>query len=320
MLIEGFKIGHAGDKDVLSGVTAIVPDRPAIGAVHVMGGAPGTRETDLLSPEQLVQEVDAIVLSGGSAFGLDAASGVQAWLREQDRGFPVGDIKIPIVPSAILYDLGNGGNKNWGRYPPYRELGYEAATNLTQSPALGRVGAGLGATVAGTRGGFGMASQQLHGNQSPDNQSLASVTVCSIAACNAVGSVYILGSKHFWGAPFEKDEEFGGRGYPHPMPGNADDIVTKGELNRGENTTLVVVMTNARLSQAECKRMAINAHDGFARAIYPVHTPVDGDIVFVLSSNEIDCQESGVQPLHLYTAAANTVTRAIARGVYEADL
>ena len=309
MLIEGFKIGHAGDKDVLSGVTAIVPDRPAIGAVHVMGGAPGTRETDLLSPEQLVQEVDAIVLSGGSAFGLDAASGVQAWLREQGRGFPVGDHKIPIVPSAILYDLGNGGNKNWGRYPPYRELGYEAASNLTQSPALGRVGAGLGATVAGTRGGFGMASQQLQ----------AGVTVCSIAACNAVGSVYIPGTKHFWAAPFEKNEEFGGRGYPHPIPGNADDIVTKGESNR-ENTTLVVVMTNARLSQAECKRMAINAHDGLARAIYPVHTPVDGDIVFVLSSNEIDCQESGVQPLNLYTAAANTVARAIARGVYEAGL
>jgi L-aminopeptidase/D-esterase-like protein len=317
MLIEGFRIGHAEDQDVLSGVTAIVPDRPAIGAVHVMGGAPGTRETDLLSPEQLVQEVDAIVLSGGSAFGLDAASGVQAWLREQGRGFPVGDHRIPVVPSAILYDLGNGGNKNWGRYPPYRELGYEAATNLTQSPALGRVGAGLGATVAGTRGGFGMASQQLQ----------ACVTVCSIAACNAVGSVYIPGTKHFWAAPFEKDEEFGGRGYPHPIPGYADDIVTKGNTetqdngkSSRENTTLVVVMTNARLSQAGCKRMAINAHDGFARAVYPVHTPVDGDIVFVLSSNEIDCQEAGVQPLHLYTAAANTVTRAIARGVYEAGL
>jgi L-aminopeptidase/D-esterase-like protein len=329
MLIEGFKIGHAEDQDVLSGVTAIVPDRPAIGAVHVMGGAPGTRETDLLSPEQLVQEVDAIVLSGGSAFGLDAASGVQAWLREQDRGFPVGDHKIPIVPSAILYDLGNGGNKNWGRYPPYRELGYEAATNLTHSPTLGRVGAGLGATVAGSRGGFGMASQQLHGDQSQKYQSQACITVCSIAACNAVGSVYIPGTKHFWAAPFEKDDEFGGRGYPHPIPGNADDIVTKGDADNDnpdngksnrENTTLVVVMTNARLSQAECKRMAINAHDGFARAIYPVHTPADGDIVFVLSSNEIDCQESGVQPLHLYTAATNTVSRAIARGVYEAGL
>jgi L-aminopeptidase/D-esterase-like protein len=175
-----------------------------------------------------------------------------------------------------------------------------------------------------------MASQQLQGNQSQENQSQACVTVSSIAACNAVGSVYIPGTKHFWAAPFEKDSEFGGRGYPHPLPTSADKIVTKGdadienpnnaESNSGQNTTLVVVMTNARLSQAECKRMAVNAHDGFARAIYPVHTPADGDIVFVLSSNEIDCQESGVQPLHLYTAAANTVTRAIARGVYEASL
>jgi L-aminopeptidase/D-esterase-like protein len=282
-----------------------------------------------------VQKVDAIVLSGGSAYGLDAASGVQAWLREQGRGFPVGDHRIPVVPSAILYDLGNGGNKSWGRYPPYRELGYEAATNLTQSPTMGSVGAGLGATVAGSRGGFGIASQQLRDdqsqdNQSQDNQSQTCVTVCSIAVCNAVGSVTISGTEHFWAAPFEKDAEFGGRGFPHPLPISADKIVTKGdtdienpnnaESNRGQNTTLVVVMTNARLSQAECKRMAINAHDGFARAIYPVHTPVDGDIVFVLSSNEIDCQESGVQPLHLYTAAANTVTRAIARGVYEAGL
>jgi len=316
MLIEGFKIGHAEDHDMLSGVTVVIPDHPATAAVHVMGGAPGTRETDLLAPEQLVQEVDAIVLSGGSAFGLDAASGVQAWLREQNRGFPVGDFKIPIVPSAILYDLGNGGNKNWGRYPPYRELGYQAAMKLTRTPALGRIGAGLGATIAETRGGFGMASQLL-ANHQPDN----AVAVCSIAACNAVGSVYVSGTKQFWAAPLEKEAEFGGRGLPHPFPDDADDIVTKkGQSSERENTTLVVVMTNARLSQAECKRMAINAHDGFARAIYPVHTPADGDIVFVLSSNEIDYQASGVLPLHLYTAAANTVARAITRGVYEANL
>ena len=149
MLVPGFKIGHAHDDSLCSGVTAIIPDQPATAAVHIMGGAPGTRETDLLSPEQLVQEVDAIVLSGGSAFGLDAASGVQAWLREQDRGFPVGDFNIPIVPSAILYDLNNGGNKDWGRYPPYREMGFEAASSLTENPLLGSVGAGTGATTSG---------------------------------------------------------------------------------------------------------------------------------------------------------------------------
>lgn len=320
MLLNGFRIGHAQDKDLLSGVTTVIPDRPATAAVHVMGGAPGTRETDLLSPEQLVQKVDAIVLSGGSAFGLDAASGVQAWLREKGRGFPVRGFKIPIVPAAILYDLGNGGNKDWGRYPPYRELGFTAASSLCDSPALGRVGAGIGATTADARGGFGMASQQLE-----NQQSQMQITVCSIAVCNAVGSVFIAGTDHFWAAPFEKDNELGGRGFPQPMPKHSDAIVTKGssdkeDLSRMQNTTLAVVMTNAKLSQAECKRMALNAHDGFARAIYPVHTPSDGDIVFVLASNEIDLSESGVQPLHLFTAAANTVTRAIARGIYEANL
>ncbi len=314
MMIQGFKLGHASDQDLLSGVTVVIPDKPAVGAAHVVGGAPGTRETDLLSPEQLVQEIDAIVLSGGSAFGLDAASGVQAWLREQDRGFPVGDFKIPIVPSAILYDLANGGNKDWGLYPPYREMGYAAAANLTDSPDMGSIGAGIGATTATVRGGIGMASQQL-GEQ---------ITVCSIVACNAVGSVFLPGTDCFWAAPFEKDNEFGGRGYPNPIPTDADKIHKKkssGESSssRGENTTLAIVMTNARLTQAECKRMAINAHDGFARAIYPVHTPSDGDIVFVLSSSEVDCQQAGVEPLHLFTAAANTVARAIARGIFEAN-
>jgi L-aminopeptidase/D-esterase-like protein len=309
MLVSGFKIGHAQDESLLSGVTVIIPDQPAIAAVHIMGGAPGTRETDLLSPEQLVQEVDAIVLSGGSAFGLDAASGVQAWLREQDRGFPVGDFKIPIVPSAILYDLNNGGDKGWGRYPPYREMGFEAANSLTANPLLGSVGAGTGATTSGAIGGLGLASQELPGG----------VVVSAAAACNAVGSVFVGDTKHFWAAPFEKDNEIGGRGLPHPLPDDADVIRTKGTDNDVHmNTTLVVVMTNACLSQAMCQRMAINAHDGFARAIYPVHTPSDGDIVFVLSSNSIDLSESGIKPLALYTTAANTAARAIARGVFEA--
>jgi len=313
VLVSGFKIGHAQNDSLLSGVTAIIPDKAATAAVHVMGGAPGTRETDLLSPEQLVQEIDAIVLSGGSAFGLDAASGVQAWLREQDRGFPVGGFKIPIVPSAILYDLGNGGDKNWGRYPPYRELAYEAAMNLTINPGLGSVGVGTGATISGGSGGFGLATQEFTNG----------VMVSAVAACNAVGSVFVGETDHFWAAPFEKRKEFGGRGLPNPLPEDADTIRTKGadndESSSRTNTTLAVVMTNARLTQAECKRMAINAHDGFARAIYPVHTPSDGDIVFVLSSNSNDFLDSGIRPLELYTAAANTVARAIARGVYEAN-
>lgn len=309
MQIQGFQIGHAHNKTLKSGVTVIVPDQPAIAAVHVMGGAPGTRETDLLSPEQLVQTIDAIVLAGGSAFGLDAASGTQAWLREQDRGYPVSTTRVPIVPSAICFDLNNGGDKNWGRYAPYRELGYSATNQLSTSPTEGSVGAGFGATTAGANGGFGLAEQKL-GER---------VIVSAAVVCNAVGSVYVGDTKHFWASPFEQNNEFGGIGLPHPMPDNAHVIKTKGPTNPMENTTLAVVMTNAVLTQAECKRVATNAHDGFARAIYPVHTPSDGDLVFVLSSNDIELESTGVEAIHIGTSAANTVARAIAKGIYLAN-
>ncbi|HEY5646906.1 MAG TPA: P1 family peptidase, partial [Pseudomonadales bacterium] len=155
--IAGLHVGHAVDPIVRTGTTVILPERPAVASVQVVGGSPGTRETDLLSPQQQVDRVDALVLSGGSAFGLDAASGVQAWLKEQGRGFPVPPLRIPIVPAAILFDLNNGGNKDWGRYPPYRELGYQAACNATSRSATGRIGAGYGATTATTPGGLGMA-------------------------------------------------------------------------------------------------------------------------------------------------------------------
>ncbi len=310
MLTPGFKIGHAIDDQLLSGVTVLLPDEPATASCHVMGGAPGTRETDLLAPEQLVQRVDAIVLSGGSAFGLDAASGVQAWLRERQRGFIVGDHRIPIVPAAILFDLNNGGDKDWGRYPPYRDLGYQACESARPDSPEGSIGAGLGATTVRARGGLGIATQRMADG----------IEVTAVAVCNAVGSVFVGDTDHFRAAPFEQDAEFGGRGLPDPLPANASDIVTKGAGNALMNTTLVVLLTNASLDSAECKRMAINAHDGFARAIYPVHTPTDGDIVFALSSNLIKLENTAVKSMHLYTIAANCVTRAIARGVYKANL
>jgi L-aminopeptidase/D-esterase-like protein len=304
-----FKIGHADDPQLQSGVTVVIPDVPVTAAVHVMGGAPGTRETDLLSPDKLVQKIDGLVLSGGSAFGLDAASGVQAWLREQGRGHPVGEVRVPIVPAAILFDLNNGGDKAWGRYPPYRELGYKAACSLGHESPEGRVGAGTGATVAGRSGGLGVAAELLgHG-----------VEVSSLVVCNAVGSVTLADTDYFWAAPFERDNEFGGLGWPDEFPAGLDEVRTKGQVSRGEATTLAIVMTNAALSQAECQRMAINAHDGFARAIYPSHTPVDGDIVFALSSGEIATDESELRQVDLLTAACNTVSRAIARGVYHAN-
>ena len=249
-LIPGFKIGHAVDENLLSGVTVVIPDEPVTAAAHVMGGAPGTRETDLLAPDKLVQKIDGLVLSGGSAFGLDAASGVQAWLREQGRGFLVGDSRVPIVPAGILFDLNTGGDKSWDRYPPYRELGYAAADSLEQNSPEGSVGAGIGATTAGARGGLGIAAQQLGGG----------VLVCAITVCNAVGSVRIGESKHFWAAPFEQGNEFGGFGWPDEIPGDVDTIRTKGQSDQRESTTLAIVMTNANLDQAGCQRMAINAH------------------------------------------------------------
>ena len=150
--VAGLSVGNAQDDKIKSGVTAILCDEPAVAAVQVLGGAPGTRETDLLEPHNMVEAVDAITLAGGSAFGLDAASGVQAWLREQGRGFPLGPHRIPIVPAAILFDLVNGGDKDWGRYSPYRDLGFEAASAASETFTLGTAGAGTGARGASQPG------------------------------------------------------------------------------------------------------------------------------------------------------------------------
>jgi L-aminopeptidase/D-esterase-like protein len=158
--ISGVRVGHADDAALASGVTAIVFDSPAVASIDIRGGGPGLREDALLQPEAMVEAVDAITLSGGSALGLDAAGGVQAWLAEQGRGLRIRDAVIPIVPGAICFDLLNGGNKVWGRFPPYRDLGYVAAAAASTSFALGSVGAGLGATTANFKGGLGSASAQ----------------------------------------------------------------------------------------------------------------------------------------------------------------
>ena len=307
-LVPGLQIGHAEDAVIKTGVTVLLPDRPAVASVHVMGGAPGTRDTDLLAADQTVEAIDALVFSGGSAFGLDAASGVQAWLREQGRGFAVEPFNIPIVPGAILFDLRNDGDKNWGRYPPYRELGYSATCNATTSPGLGTVGAGFGATTATAAGGFGIASQTLSNG----------AMVTAAVAVNAAGSALIGDTEHFWAAPFEVDDEFGGRGWPARWPDNATDIRTKASFGALENTTLAAIVTDAMLSKAQVKRLAVVAHDGFARALYPVHTPADGDIVFALSVGKVAIAEDDL--LELGVVGANTVARAIAVGIYHTQL
>lgn len=312
--VAGLSVGNASDARLKSGVTAIVCDRPAVAGVQVLGGAPGTRETDLLEPHNTVETVNALVLSGGSAFGLDAASGVQAALREKGIGFDAGGFHIPIVPAAILFDLRNGGNKDWGRYPPYRELGYEAANAAARDFDIGTAGAGTGALVAGCKGGLGSASTVL-----PNG-----VTVGALAAVNALGAVTVGGTQHFWASPFEIGDEFGGLGMPFPLPGDAARVRLKfrDRLREpgatGQNTTIAVIATDAVLTKAAAKRLAICAHDGFARAIWPSHTPMDGDLVFALATGASGVVPSGDEAMDVFAAAASTMARAIARGVFRA--
>ena len=216
--IAGIRVGHADDARLASGVTAIVFDQPAVVSVDVRGGGPGTRETDLLDPARTVDRIDAIALSGGSAFGLDAPGGLQACLRSIGRGYAVGTARVPLVPGAILFDLLNGGDKEWGRYPPYRELGFAAAQAAGADFALGSVGAGLGATTVNLKGGIGSASAVIEGG----------FTVAALAAVNAAGSVVVGDGPWFWAAPFEQNGEFGGRGFPATVPPAALLPRTKG--------------------------------------------------------------------------------------------
>jgi L-aminopeptidase/D-esterase-like protein len=304
--IAGVRVGHAEDRKIGSGATAILFDTPAIAAADLRGGAPGTRESALLDPAMTVERIDAIALSGGSAFGLDAASGVQAWLAEQGRGFEVRGARVPIVPAAIVFDLLNGGDKKWGRYPPYRELGFEAVKSASADFKLGSVGAGHGARTVNLQGGIGSASAKTADG----------ITVGALAVVNAAGGVTVGDSAQFWAAPFERGNEFGGLGFPAKVPQAALDFRVKGVA--GENTALIVVITDAMLTKSQARRLAIMAQDGLARAIYPVHTPLDGDIVFAAAT----CRQPLANPVHGLAAlgglAADTVARAIARGVYEA--
>ncbi len=305
--VPGVKVGHAEDMRLGSGSTAVIFDQPSVGSIDLRGGAPGTRKSALLDPAQTVEGIDAITLSGGSAFGLDAASGVQAWLREQGRGFAVGAARVPIVPAAIVFDLNSGGDKNWGRFPPYRDLGYAAAAGATVDFSLGSVGTGTGSTTVNCKGGLGSASAQ-----SADGH-----IVGALAVVNAVGSVTVGPGPWFWAAPFEQNGEFGGLGWPSPFPAEALEPRTK--ISPRASTTLVVVATDAVLSKTQAKRLAIMAQSGLSRAIYPIHTPLDGDVVFAVSTGRKPLSDPILALTKLGAFAANVVARAIARGVFEAS-
>lgn len=307
--VAGLRVGNAADERLKSGVTVVVCEEPTVAGVQVLGGAPGTRETDLLEPHNSVEAVNAMVLSGGSAFGLDAASGVQAYLREHGVGFEARGFRVPIVPAAILFDLPNGGDKNWGLYSPYRELGYKATQAASFDFPLGTVGAGTGATTAGLKGGLGSASTVLANG----------ITIGALAAANGAGSATIGSTAHFWAAAMEVGSEFGGLGFPHPLPPDVQDIPLKHRLAGPiENTTIAVIATDAVLTKAAAKRLAIAAHDGFVRAMWPTHTPVDGDLVFALATGRSGITLNPVEAIELYATAGATMARAIARGVYSA--
>lgn len=303
--VAGLYVGQMADPVLRSGVSVLVGDAPFTAAVHVMGGAPGTRETDLLAPDKLVQQVDALVLSGGSAFGLDACSGVVDGLAAMGRGFAVGAARVPIVPGAILFDLLNGGDKAWSRNP-YGGMGRAALAAAETDFALGSVGAGYGAATGTLKGGLGSASAVLANG----------VTVGALVAVNALGSVTVGDGPHFWAAPWELGAEFGGCGLPAEFDPTAEPVPRK---RMGEATTIAIVATDAALTQAQAQRMAVAAHDGMARAIVPSHTPMDGDLVFAISTGARVLADPVADPFLLGHAAACVLARAIARGVYEAQ-
>jgi L-aminopeptidase/D-esterase-like protein len=309
--VAGITVGNAADETLMSGVTVVLPEAPAVASVDVRGGAPGTRETDLLDAAARVDRVDAIVLSGGSAFGLDAASGVMAWLAARRRGVAVGDAIVPIVPAAILFDLRDGNAARWGDTPPYRALGLRAADAAAPDFALGNAGAGLGAKAGQLKGGLGSASIV------DADDAIGGATVGALVAANPWGSVVMPGSPCFWAWALEQDDELGGQ--PRPASDGIDlaDLSDCAPVRLVSNTTIAAVATDAALSKADCRRLAMMAQAGLARAIRPIHTLFDGDTVFALATG----RRGPVDPaglVRLGALAADCLARAVARAVYQA--
>jgi L-aminopeptidase/D-esterase-like protein len=299
--VPGLRVGNADDAALRSGTTVLTADQPFVASVHVMGGSPGTRETDLLAPDRMVEGVDAIFLSGGSAFGLDAGQGVMQGLREAHRGFAVGPVRVPIVPGAIVFDLLNGGDKDWTE-SPYPALGRRAFDTAARDFALGTAGAGFGAMTGTLKGGLGSASCVLP----------SGLTVGALVVVNALGQATVGETPHFWAAPWEEGTEFGGLG-PAPMQRHGAPLPRK---RLGEATTVAIVATDARLTKPQAHRMAVAAHDGLARALVPSHTPLDGDLVFSVATGGKPFADPLTDPFQLGHAAATCLTRAIARAVY----
>lgn len=301
--VDGIRVGNAEASALTTGATVVIPERVTAAAVDVRGGGPGTRDTEALASGSTVQQVHAIALSGGSAYGLDAAGGVMHWLRSRSVGFPVGDTIVPIVPGAIIFDLTTGGSKDWD-HPPWWQLGHDAAQAADADFALGNAGAGLGARAGRLKGGLGTASAVWNG-----------FTVGALSVANPIGSTVIPGTRTFWAWPFEMAGELGGQTPPSAAPAPEPY-----DFNRppATSTTLAVVATDAALTRGQAQRIALMAHDGLARAIRPVHSPLDGDTVFVLSTGARPMADPVNDLAQLGAIAADCTARSIARGVYEA--
>ncbi|WP_036259340.1 P1 family peptidase [Methylocapsa aurea] len=304
--VPGLRVGNALDEKLGSGVTAVIFDAPAIASIAIHGGAPALRDATLLEPEMTVERIDALVLSGGSVHGLDSMGGVLAFLRESGRGFAVGDVKVPIAPGAALFDLLNGGDKNFGSEPVYWHLGYKAARAAATDFELGSIGAGYGATLADIKGGLGSASETTS----------RGFRVGALVAVNAVGRATIGRSAHFWAAPYERNGEFGGLGWPSPWPPDALDFHIKGDA--AENTTIAIIATDAAMTKAEAKRLAIMAHDGMAHAVRPSHAAMDGDTIFSAATGAASRTSTIRDRTEIGMRAADCLARAIARAVYMA--
>jgi len=305
--VPGVLAGNAHDPALASGVTALIFDNLAVASIAVHGGAPGLRDTALLEPGMTVERVDAFVLSGGSVYGLDSMGGATAFLREKGRGHPVGGIRVPIVPGAILFDLLNGGDKNFGRDAVYWRLGFEAAAAAARDFALGSAGAGYGATTENLKGGLGSASALTS----------RGFWSAALVAVNALGRATIGDGPHFWAAPFERGGEFGGLGLPSPWP--ADALGLRIKSTTPEHTTIAVVATDAPLTKPQAKRLAIMAHDGMARALRPSHACLDGDTIFAAATGTAQIAPAIGDQIEIGACAADCLARAIARAIFEAN-
>ncbi|MFI3211046.1 MAG: P1 family peptidase [Peptostreptococcaceae bacterium] len=298
--IEGLKVGQIEDNDALTGITVVVCEEGAVCSVDVRGGAPGTRETDLLDPINMIQKVHAVVLSGGSAYGLESTCGVSKYLEEQGIGFDVGVCKVPIVTGAVLFDLGVGN----ALVRPDKDMGYNACLNLSsENLKLGNYGAGCGATVGkingienAMKGGIGSYSIKLENG----------LIVSALIAVNAFGDVYE--NNEVIAGPLNKE---------HTEILNSYELLKQGIKKGGfsiDNTTIGIVATNAKLNKAECKKISQMAHNGYAKSIFPIHTPHDGDTIFTLATGKVEFNDITV----LGSLATEVVEKSIINAIKNA--